>query len=470
MSSWRVERHYGFGAARIPIQPEPHRVAEIGLAEGVGILVGELTEGGVVATLRRAAGEASAIGLSLLILAAVVVTLMRDYSDLSSIEVVLFETVVPRPVTIIDEVEESVPVEIAKPEPPKRVAPRPKPPPPTRIAERPKPPPPPVAKPKPRSRPKPVILRIASVEAPKPPLLQKPARAVRERPVAIARPRVAIEAARPKPSPTTPRSDRIARTPVGHTNPAHLAPRLDAPAAPALALPPLAEQREAPPRRAFRVASAKPAPGHPPRALPEIALASHPIATPPTTRGPRPARTSGPRPAAPRPPRGPAATLSAPPVAMASRVPAATPRRAARPARATSPRRAPRPAAPLAAVTPLLEPTMPTPASRPGRAAPDLPRGPTGDPIGVAGVPLGELASCLSDREEDRLKQAVVAAVTTQAECVSSKGTYRFVETKNLNAFLMWIDRDPARSVADRCVELGYALECLRSTRRRAAR
>lgn len=462
MSSWRVERHYGFGAARIPIQPEPHRVAEIGLAEGVGILVGELTEGGVVATLRRAAGEASAIGLSLLILAAVVVTLMRDYSDVSSIEVVLLETVVPRPVTIIDEVEESVPVEIAKPEPPKRVAPRPK------------PPPPPVVKPKPKSRPKPVIPRIARVEAPKPALLEKPARAVRERPAAIARPRVAIEAARPKPSPTTPRSDRIARTPVGRTNPAHLvprlAPRLDAPAAPAIALPPLAEQREAPPRRVFRVASAKPAPGPPPRALPEIALASHPIATPPTTRGPRPARTSGPRPTAPRPPRGPAATLSAPSVAMASRVPAATPRRAARPARATAVRRAPRPAAPFAAVTPLLEPTMPTPASRPGRAAPDLPRGPTGDPIGVAGVPLGELASCLSDREEDRLKQAVVAAVTTQAECVSSKGTYRFVETKNLNAFLMWIDRDPARSVADRCVELGYALECLRSTRRRAAR
>ena len=88
----------------------------------------------------------------------------------------------------------------------------------------------------------------------------------------------------------------------------------------------------------------------------------------------------------------------------------------------------------------------------------------------MAGVPLGDLAACLSDREEDRLKQAVVAAVTTQEECISSKGTYRFIETKNLNAFLMWIDRAPARSVSDRCVELGYALECLqKSTGRRAA-
>ncbi len=99
-----------------------------------------------------------------------------------------------------------------------------------------------------------------------------------------------------------------------------------------------------------------------------------------------------------------------------------------------------------------------------------MPRGPTGDRTGVAGVPLGEFAACLSDREEDRLKQAVLAAVTTQSECVSSTGTYRFVETKNLNAFLMWIDRAPARPLSDRCVELGYALECLQGVSRRTAR
>ena len=66
MSSWRIERHYGFGAAQIPIQPEPHRTVPIGLFEGLGTLVGDLTEGGVVATIRRASGEASAILLSLL--------------------------------------------------------------------------------------------------------------------------------------------------------------------------------------------------------------------------------------------------------------------------------------------------------------------------------------------------------------------------------------------------------------------
>ncbi|MBY0399929.1 hypothetical protein K2X89_06510, partial [Myxococcota bacterium] len=89
---------------------------------------------------------------------------------------------------------------------------------------------------------------------------------------------------------------------------------------------------------------------------------------------------------------------------------------------------------------------------------------------GLSGVPLGELSACVTDREEDRLKQAVVAAVKAQSECVSSKGTYRFVETKNLNAFLMWIDRAPTRRVEDRCAELRYALECLQGANRRASR
>jgi hypothetical protein len=68
MSTWRVERHYGFGAAQIPIHPEPHRAVQIGFGAGLGVLVRELTEGGVVATMRRAAGEASAILLALLFL------------------------------------------------------------------------------------------------------------------------------------------------------------------------------------------------------------------------------------------------------------------------------------------------------------------------------------------------------------------------------------------------------------------
>ena len=85
-------------------------------------------------------------------------------------------------------------------------------------------------------------------------------------------------------------------------------------------------------------------------------------------------------------------------------------------------------------------------------------------------MPLADLAVCMSDRDEDRLKQAVVAAVTTQKECVSRAGTYRFVETKNLNSFLMRIDRASGRSVGDRCDELRNALECLQGAGRHAAR
>ena len=80
----------------------------------------------------------------------------------------------------------------------------------------------------------------------------------------------------------------------------------------------------------------------------------------------------------------------------------------------------------------------------------------------LSGVPLGSLASCVSDREEDALKQQLVALVEKPTECVSPAGRYRFVETRNLNSFLLWVERAPARREADRCVELSFALECVR--------
>jgi len=412
MSSWRIERHYGFGAAQIPIHPEPHRAAQIGLAEGLAGLVRDLGEGGVVATLRRAAGEASAIALSLLIMAAVVVTLLRDHSDMSSIDVVLLETVRPDVRIVpekIEEAEESAPappaIEIARPEPPKAVVPRPVP---QRIAERPKPMPPPIAKPEPKPRPKPVIAQMASVDMPKPAPVEKLERSVRERPQAIARPRVAIDAAdaaRPKlqPRPSTPRMDRVARSPIDRTSPARPSPRMDTPAAPAFD-PPL----EAPPRRAFRVAKAKPTAGQRSRALPGIVPAPRRVEAAPPAPGPRPARTASPRPAVTPSARRPAPKLSSAPVLSTAGAPVATPERAARLAPTTPARRAPRPPVQVARGGGPLESSIATPISRSGRATPQAPRGPGGDRTGVVGVPLGELAACLSDREEDRLKQAVV--------------------------------------------------------------
>jgi hypothetical protein len=71
----------------------------------------------------------------------------------------------------------------------------------------------------------------------------------------------------------------------------------------------------------------------------------------------------------------------------------------------------------------------------------------------------------VTDREEDLLKQKLIAAEPTQQECVSAAGRYRFIETKNLNAFLMWIERAPGRAFADRCLELSLALECVEQSR-----
>ena len=79
----------------------------------------------------------------------------------------------------------------------------------------------------------------------------------------------------------------------------------------------------------------------------------------------------------------------------------------------------------------------------------------------LEGVALSALAACVSDREEDRLKLDVLERVSRPTECVSPAGRYRFVETKNLNAFLMWIERSPRRAPTDRCGELRRAIDCL---------
>jgi hypothetical protein len=81
------------------------------------------------------------------------------------------------------------------------------------------------------------------------------------------------------------------------------------------------------------------------------------------------------------------------------------------------------------------------------------------------GVPLASLAACRSDRDEDALKQRVVAAAESRGRCESAAGRFHFVETKNVNAFLMWIERAPGRQLGDRCSELLHALDCLAKAR-----
>jgi hypothetical protein len=81
----------------------------------------------------------------------------------------------------------------------------------------------------------------------------------------------------------------------------------------------------------------------------------------------------------------------------------------------------------------------------------------------LRGVSLGSLAPCVTDARERELKQRVVAGSQNRAFCESPNGRFHLLETKNVNAFLMRIERAPGRPAGDRCRELAFALDCLAS-------
>jgi hypothetical protein len=205
-------------------------------------------------------------------------------------------------------------------------------------------------------------------------------------------------------------------------------------------------------------------------AAPAVPAAPRPAASQPTRLALRPDTA---RPAKPRP--APSFDLGAPaaPSLLAEASPPASdpPRAAAAPsARAgASARSVARPPASLALPAlstggsvrdPGAEPTPARVAARAAAPAGGASSSRSSEPR-LSGVPLGSLASCVSDREEDALKQQLVALVGKPSECVSPAGRYRFVETRNLNSFLLWVERAPTRREADRCVELSFALECV---------
>ena len=90
------------------------------------------------------------------------------------------------------------------------------------------------------------------------------------------------------------------------------------------------------------------------------------------------------------------------------------------------------------------------------------------NPIPVAlleGVPLDSLAACRSRDRENRLKQELMLVVGPGTECTGLGGSYSFLETKNLNAFLLRIARDPGRELGNRCDELMRAQTCVTAQR-----
>jgi hypothetical protein len=256
--------------------------------------------------------------------------------------------------------------------------------------------------------------------------------------------------------------------------------------------PPVVEpapKPEPPPKPVQKVEIPKPPPPKPPPPKPE-----------PPKAEPRVAPKPPPKPAPPKIEPAPAPTASvAPPPARVARAAPARPsalvvpaaqidRMAVRPElpepvrdsthRASAPRSArsePRPPAAIdrvevarpkpAPAAPALVASRPTPPPRPERTA--RPESITHESPAprttLRGVALSELLPCVSDAREVSLKQETVAAARNRAVCESPAGRFHFVETKNVNAFLMRIEQAPGRRSGDRCEALRLALDCIAS-------
>ncbi len=430
MSDWRIRNQYGYGVAGLELAPTPPPLRArrpLTLREALA----ELRRHGAGGALRAAGEVAPGVAMGAMLVFALLAAWLRPDVDDGRVEMVRLELPLPLPEAIPEPPAEPVPEPLAPPapEPVAEVAPDP------------------VAAPtvRPRPRVEPVAEAVVAEAAPKP------------------RPRVA----RPRPEPVAPRARPRPE------------PLRIAPVAPPAGAAELAEGRPEPQRLARALPAPRPdAPRAPAPRFRMEPLAPAPSARPsPAPRASSPTRSrSAPAPRGATPVAAPRFDLAAPPAAPA---PAAPPAGRAAPARRAAPPR-PQPTrtasrsggvrrptltAPAAAVTTPAKTASPAP--RVARSTPDpsraARRGP--EPERLAAVPLSALAACVSDREEDALKLEVVAAVGGARQCVSEAGRYRFVETKNLNAFLMRIERAPSRRATDRCIELRLALECLRARR-----
>ena len=81
-------------------------------------------------------------------------------------------------------------------------------------------------------------------------------------------------------------------------------------------------------------------------------------------------------------------------------------------------------------------------------------------------VPLDALPDCSPPGRQDALKRRILVAAESTPTCQNTAGSYRFLETRNLNAFLMWSRTNPdgqqtAGSPRDVCEVLSRALDCL---------
>ena len=497
MSDWRVANHYGHGAGRIAMPGIRHRHPA--------------TPDGLITGMKRAFDEAHGernwlshivtltpfVLFGLFIASNIALQMILEQKDHTSVEIVMLDfselaplpekEPPPPPEPIVQKLAQAqpppIPEPVARPQPQPR-KPKPvevaklKPPPPIEITP---PPPVPVIKPptpiakraipkptaRPRPRPKPQI-RMDNLAMAPPPKAQPQSQTRRvKRDVETARRKVDLRPVAPVPT--------EAPTPTREVRPQRLAvqsqPRRTsrpAPIAPAMSsTPDLPSEAPVATRKHFTVAADSKSSRRPASDTALVPLA----ASDPQTFNEAPTPTRQYTVAAPKRRNSPPPTTSPafqPTPALASDSTAAT----------RSTRRAPQ-AAPQSRSSNVNLASVSVPTSRsnastsPAAMDPEAStrservdalgshsRSASADPS-LQGVSLGSLAACITDAEEDSLKRKLVAAVTTQDVCMSHAGTYRFVETKNLNAFLMWIERAPSRAKADRCVELQLALDCL---------
>ena len=427
MAHYRLRQSYGHGAAKLTLAPAftPSPYARPAtLAADMEQLSRELREAGPARLAARTlaiGGGSIAVVFALSLLLAPLFAPPPDDGDVQIMVIATpriepEEELVPEPPPVLPEPE---PVQVAQEPEPEPVAPEPEPiPEPVKIVKKAQPP-------------RPLPAMPAPIEPPPKEFVPTPApvRVARE---PVKRPPTVVSIDPLSPVPLVP-SDMPAPLPLAKRTAAR-APAANRPALPALAdFAPIGE----------------PAPSGAPAALASRAVRTNVVARPG---------------AATRTLAFAAAAPAAPPAAFDEEgsVPALATRSNAPRARAATTSSASRPnslgfnaAAPGATVAD----TSASSAGRAERAALKRAAGTQND--NLAAVPLGSLASCATDREEDQRKLAVLSAVRGRTECRSSAGRYRFVETKNLNAFLMWIERAPNRVAVDRCVELRLALECL---------
>jgi len=427
MAHWQLRHTYGHGAAKLTLAPtftpSPYARPDSMRVNARLALRGEHPARLAARVLGGSAGAVvSAIALTLLL--APLFTQPPDDDQGTQIVMVTpqprleEEELLPPPAEPEPVLPEPQPVEVAQEPPPEPEPLTPEPPPePVKVVKKAPPPPPLPAMPAPVEPPKEFVPTPAPVRVAREPVKKPPAV-------------VSIDPLSPAPA-------------IPSTDPAPLPPPKRT-----AARPPAATQRALPALADFAPIG-EPAPRGAPAALPSRAVRTNVVA-----------RNSGPS----RPLAFAAAAPAAPPAAFdpeGTRPALATRSAAPRPhTPSASPSSRPQSLGFAAAATPAATETSSAAVGRTERAAPQRTTG-SAQNENLAAVPLGSLAACASDREEDQGKMALLTAVRGRTECSSAAGRYRFVETKNLNAFLMWIERAPGRPAVDRCVELRLALECL---------